>query len=88
MVESIIGAIFLDSGRSLDVASDVLRKLGILQLLEHIMIIADDVDVLHPITRLSLRAQKNENEITYETKRTGCAVVSRSKIEEATEEAQ
>ena len=89
MVESVTGAIFVDSGGSLDAARDVLQKLGILPLLEHI--IADDVDVLHPVSQLSLWAQKNEYEITYETTRNKgmvrCSVMV-DNVEEAMEEVQ
>lgn len=89
MVESIIGAVFIDSEGALPVVAEVLRTLGILQVLEHI--IQDDVDVLHPVSRLSLWAQKHERAISYETTRAGgkvvCAVIVDG-VEEAVEEAQ
>ena len=64
MVESVLGAIFLDSGGDFDVVRGVLYKLGILQVLERI--IRDDVDVLHPVSRLSLWAQKHGKEVSYD----------------------
>ena len=64
MVESVLGAIFLDSGGSFEVVRRVLYKLGILQVLERI--IRDDVDVLHPVSRLSLWAQKHGKEVSYD----------------------
>lgn len=55
MIESIVGAVYLDSHGDLDVVRRVLHNLGIMQHLERIL--KDDVDVLHPITRLHNWAQ-------------------------------
>ena len=67
MMESIIGAAFLDCGGSITVVRDILVRLGIMPLLEHIVL--DDVDVLHPVSRLSLWAQKHDKEIQYDLRR-------------------
>lgn len=63
MVESLIGAIFLDSNGDMDCVKGVLRKTGIIQILERI--VRDDVDILHPVSRLSDWASKNDKEIEY-----------------------
>jgi endoribonuclease Dicer len=64
LVESVIGAVYLDSGGDFDVVNRVLRVLGILQVLERI--IADNVDVLHPVSRLSFWAHKLDKDIKYD----------------------
>ncbi|KIP08582.1 hypothetical protein PHLGIDRAFT_87922, partial [Phlebiopsis gigantea 11061_1 CR5-6] len=46
MLESLLGAIFLDSHGSLDVVRGVLGRLGIMRIMDRI--VADDTDVLHP----------------------------------------
>jgi dsRNA-specific ribonuclease len=63
IVESLLGAIYLDSNGNLDVIRRVLRKLGILPILERI--VEDDVDILHPVSRLSVWASRNSTEIEY-----------------------
>ncbi|KAF8963391.1 hypothetical protein BDZ97DRAFT_1919826 [Flammula alnicola] len=83
MIESIIGAIFLDSNGSIPLVRSILERLGIMPLLEHI--VRDDVDVLHPVSRLSLWAQKRDKTIEYVIERSGgkvsCAVVVDDKEE-------
>ncbi|GLB38832.1 putative helicase family. Dicer subfamily protein [Lyophyllum shimeji] len=77
MVESLLGAVFLDSNGNLDVARDVTRKLGILPILERI--VREDVDVLHPVSRLSMWASKHDKELEYryykEKGNVSCAIV-------------
>ncbi|KAF8074170.1 hypothetical protein FPV67DRAFT_791384 [Lyophyllum atratum] len=77
IVESLIGAAFLDSNGDLDVARDVMRNLGLFQILERI--VTDDVDVLHPVSRLSLWASKHDKELEYqyhkEKGNVSCAIV-------------
>ena len=63
MVESLLGAMFLDSKGDLDVVRGVLRKLGVLRVLERI--VDGDVDVLHPVSRLALWAAKNNFKVEY-----------------------
>ena len=69
MVESIVGAIFLDSRGNIPLVRQILYKLGIMPILERV--VSDDVDVLHPVSRLSLWAQKNERTIEYVYEREG-----------------
>ncbi|CAA7270275.1 unnamed protein product [Cyclocybe aegerita] len=69
MIESLLGAILLDSGGSVDVVRGVITHLGIMTILEHI--VNADVDVLHPVSRLSLWAQKNGREIAYDSRKEG-----------------
>jgi hypothetical protein len=63
IIESLLGAIYLDSNGDLQVVCRVLHKLGILPILERI--VKDDVDILHPISRLSVWASRNSKEIAY-----------------------
>ncbi|KAJ3510188.1 hypothetical protein NLJ89_g4818 [Agrocybe chaxingu] len=69
MIESLLGAILLDSGGSVDVVRGVVTHLGIMAILEHI--VNADVDVLHPVSRLSLWAQKNGRQIEYDSRKEG-----------------
>ncbi|KAF8165137.1 hypothetical protein B0H34DRAFT_830272 [Crassisporium funariophilum] len=69
MVESIIGAIFLDSEGDMVLVRKVLHNLGIMPILERI--VSADVDVLHPVSRLSLWAQKNDRTLEYVYEREG-----------------
>ena len=55
MIESLLGAVFLDSEGDFEVVSNVLRTLGIMDALVRI-ILRDEMDVLHPISRLSIWA--------------------------------
>ncbi|KAJ6576524.1 hypothetical protein DFH09DRAFT_980612 [Mycena vulgaris] len=63
MVESLLGAVFLDARGSLDAVRGVLRRLGLLQVLERV--VRADVDVLHPISRLHLWASKRGVKLGY-----------------------
>jgi endoribonuclease Dicer len=69
MVESIIGATFLDSQGNIPVVRQILYNLGIMPILERV--VSEDVDVLHPVSRLSLWAQKNDKTIKYVCEREG-----------------
>ncbi|TFK34943.1 hypothetical protein BDQ12DRAFT_737836 [Crucibulum laeve] len=63
IIESLIASVYLDSKGSFDAVHQILRSLGILQVMEHI--VKDDVDVLHPVSRLSLWAQKHAKKLEY-----------------------
>ncbi|KAG6855552.1 hypothetical protein H0H87_001109 [Tephrocybe sp. NHM501043] len=63
MVESLIGAVFLDSAGNIDTVRSVIAKIGILPILERI--IKDDVDVLHPVSRLSMWASRHDKKLGY-----------------------
>jgi len=56
MFESLLGAVYLDSLGDLDVTREVLRRLGHWEVLERI--VAHDVDVQHPVSRLYLWGSK------------------------------
>ncbi|KAI0667772.1 P-loop containing nucleoside triphosphate hydrolase protein [Trametes maxima] len=58
MVESILGAVYVDSMGSLDAVRDVMRSLGLMQIVERVVV--DDVDVLHPVSRLAIWAMKQD----------------------------
>jgi len=66
MVESLIGAVYLDSEGDIDAVRALLRRLGVLSQLERI--VRDDVDVLHPVSRLSVWASQKQKEIDYNYK--------------------
>ncbi|KAJ7158709.1 hypothetical protein C8R46DRAFT_1002374 [Mycena filopes] len=76
MVESLLGAVFLDSRGDLDVVRRVLRRLGLLPVLERI--VWADVDVLHPVSRLSMWASRHGQKLEYsyvqEAREISCAV--------------
>lgn len=69
MVESIIGATFLDSHGNISVVRQILYNLGIMPVLERV--VSEDVDVLHPVSRLALWAQRNQKTIEYKYPREG-----------------
>lgn len=63
IIESVIGAVFLDSSGDIDTARDVIKNLGILPTLERI--VKDNVDVWHPVSRISQWASKHEKELRW-----------------------
>ncbi|KDQ50543.1 hypothetical protein JAAARDRAFT_582899 [Jaapia argillacea MUCL 33604] len=63
IIESILGAVYLDSGGNLGVVRQVLVTLGIWEILERI--VRDDIDVLHPVSRLSIWVSKQQKSIEY-----------------------
>ncbi|KAF8809234.1 P-loop containing nucleoside triphosphate hydrolase protein [Phlegmacium glaucopus] len=83
MIESIIGAIFLDSQGNIPLVRQILYNLGIMPILERV--ISEDIDVLHPVSRLFLWAQNNDKTIKYvcerEGGRIGCAIMVDEKEE-------
>ena len=78
MVESLLGAIYLDSRGDLETVRGVLRRLGHWEVLERI--VERDTDVLHPISRLYLWAGKNHEKVKCriperKENRVSCSVV-------------
>ena len=67
MFESLLGAVYLDSLGDLDVTRDVLRRLGHWEILERI--VACDMDVQHPVSRLYLWASKHHENVKCGTPR-------------------
>ena len=63
LIESLLGAIYIDSGGLLETIRAVLRKLGILDIIERIVL--KDVDVLDPVSRLGVWAAKQGKVIEY-----------------------
>lgn len=57
ILESILGAVFLDSHGDLDVVRGLLDKLGLKAVMDRV--ITDNVEVLHPISRLYIWAAQN-----------------------------
>ena len=66
IIESIIGAVYLDSRGDLSkggAVQHVMRKLGILDVLE--WIVRDDVDILHPVSRVYQWVKKNGKDVDF-----------------------
>ncbi|KAI4526765.1 P-loop containing nucleoside triphosphate hydrolase protein [Schizophyllum commune Loenen D] len=61
VVESLIGAVYLDAEGDMDVATNVIRTLGIMRVLERA--VDEDFDVLHPLSRLSAWASKSDKKL-------------------------
>jgi endoribonuclease Dicer len=78
MVESLLGAVFLDSCGDLEVVRGVLRRLGHWEVLERI--VERNTDVMHPLSRLNIWAGKNHERVKCGTpkrneNRVSCSVV-------------
>ncbi|OSD07473.1 P-loop containing nucleoside triphosphate hydrolase protein [Trametes coccinea BRFM310] len=79
MVESVLGAVYVDSMGNLDAVRQVMRSLGLMQIIERVVM--DDVDVLHPVSRLAIWAgqqdpqRKVEYKIAKENGQVKCAVL-------------
>jgi len=58
IIESLLGAVYLDTRGNMDVVRKVLRTLGVLTVLERIVTV--EVDVLHPVSRLAQWASKSK----------------------------
>jgi len=90
IVESLLGAVYLDTRGNMDVIQKVLRTLGVLPVLERI--VAEGVDVLHPVSRLAQWASKSKPQkilkYHFETaeKRITCTIGMKDKPDRATEE--
>ena len=57
VIESLLGAVFIDSEGDFTAVCDVLRALGIMETLERI-VMRDEMDVRHPITQLHIWADR------------------------------
>ncbi|KAH9954942.1 hypothetical protein BC827DRAFT_913914 [Russula dissimulans] len=78
MFESLLGAVYLDSQGDLDLVRNVLRRLGHWRVLERI--VKHEIDVQHPLSRLSMWAGKNHENVKCNTperngKRISCSVL-------------
>jgi dsRNA-specific ribonuclease len=66
MIESLLGATYLDSNGNFSVVRSVLKTLGIMPILERI--VQDDVDILrtmHPVSRLAVWVSQQAKKIDY-----------------------
>lgn len=83
MIESVLGAVFLDSKGDIATARQVIAHLGILPVLERI--VKDNVDVWHPVSRIAQWASKHERalEFKFEKERGAvkCSVLVDGKVE-------
>jgi endoribonuclease Dicer len=64
IVEALLGVVYLDSEGDMSAVRGVMRNLGIMQILERI--VEKDIDILHPVSRLSLWAAKHEKTLEYD----------------------
>ena len=83
MIESIIGATFLDSQGDIPVVRQILYKLGIMPILERV--VSEDVDILHPVSRLSVWGAKNDKTIQYVYEREGGCIICVIKVDDKEE---
>ncbi|OCB90323.1 hypothetical protein A7U60_g2499 [Sanghuangporus baumii] len=58
IVQSTLGAIYLDSKGDMDVVKGVLERLGVMKVLNRLL--RSDIDLSHPVSRLSEWAAKNQ----------------------------
>ena len=58
IIESLLGAVYVDTLGDMEIIRQVLGTLGLLPILERI--VAEEVDVLHPVSRLSHWASKSK----------------------------
>ncbi|KAI6147431.1 hypothetical protein BKA82DRAFT_4153541 [Pisolithus tinctorius] len=79
MIESIIGAVYLDSGGNIETVRTLLRTLGIMDCLERV--VREKVDVLHPVSRLGIWVSQQHKQINYEFKNEKGNVVCTIKVE-------
>ena len=90
IVESMLGAVYLDTRGDMEVIRKVLRTFGVLPVLERI--VEEGVDVLHPVSRLSHWASKSKPQkaIKYHfeiaEKKVTCTIGIRDKPDKANSE--
>ncbi|KAI1376087.1 hypothetical protein F4677DRAFT_95475 [Hypoxylon crocopeplum] len=75
LFESVLGAVWVDSGASADACSRIVERAGILPYLRRML--ADDVDVLHPKNHLGEFAGKDCKTVEYRTEGRAAADGSR-----------
>jgi len=83
IIESVLGAIFLDSHGDIDIARETIIRLNILPVLERI--VKDEVDVWHPVSRIAQWAGKHGKDLDFQfEKERGeikCNVLVEGKVE-------
>ena len=90
IIESLLGAVYLDTRGDMEVVRRVLGTLGILPVLERI--VAEGVDVLHPVSRLAQWASKSKPQkmikYRFETaeKRITCTIRMKDKSDQINSE--
>ncbi|KAF8420020.1 hypothetical protein EV426DRAFT_613050 [Tirmania nivea] len=62
MIESLLGAIFIDSHGSFDIVNAIIENLGIYTILDRLL--RDGVDPLQPVQKLGIYAAQNMNQAT------------------------
>jgi endoribonuclease Dicer len=87
IIESLLGAVYLDTRGNMEIVRKVLRTLGILPVLKRI--VEEEVDVLHPVSRLAHWAAKSRPQkiVKYRfeiaEKRITCTIGMRDKPDQA-----
>jgi len=90
IIESVLGAVYLDSRGNMETVRKVLRTIGILPVLERI--VTQEVDVLHPVSRLAHWAAKSRPQkiVKYRfevaEKKITCTIGMRDKPDQAVNE--
>ena len=90
IIESLLGAVYLDTRGDMEVVRKVLRTLGVLPVLERI--VKKEVDVLHPVSRLAQWASKSKPQkmLKYHfeiaEKRITCTIGMRDKPDKTSDE--
>jgi len=83
IIESVLGAIFLDSHGDIGIARETIIRLNILPVLERI--VKDEVDVWHPVSRIAQWAGKHGKNLDFQfEKERGaikCNVLVEGKVE-------
>jgi dsRNA-specific ribonuclease len=86
MIESVLGAVFIDSAGSIDTVIKVMRHLGLYQIMERLVL--DNVDPQHPVSRLSMYTSRTQKKLEFKFQRTAgnvtCSVwIAEEELEEA-----
>lgn len=83
VIESVLGAVFVDSEGDFTAVCDVLRTLGIMETMERV-IMRDEMDVRHPISQLLIWAarEKPQRKVKLEVEKAGKTVTCIVRIDE------
>lgn len=69
LIESVLGAIFIDSHGSIDACTGFLERIGLMKYLRRVLV--EDIEVMHPKERLGTLAGKEKLKVTYIANKVG-----------------